>query len=176
MSGTLLNLIIQIVAGVIGGNAVGAGLKDVNLGTLGNTIAGAIGGAGGGQILQAIIPVLAGATGGSLDIGALVGQAAGGGVGWRDLIGRRRTDQKQDGFFVILGARHHATRAAAPPAARERPTSSCEPRRYAAAKLPLQTSPRPAPREVHEFRTNFTHANFCGSPHIMSRWCTRALL
>ena len=41
---TLINLIIQVVAGAIGGNAVGAGVKDVNLGTLGNTIAGAIGG------------------------------------------------------------------------------------------------------------------------------------
>ena len=39
MSGTLVNLIIQLVAGIIGGNAAGASLKDYNLGTLGNTIA-----------------------------------------------------------------------------------------------------------------------------------------
>jgi len=44
VSGTLINLIIQIVAGAIGGNAAGAALKDVSLGTAGNTIAGAIGG------------------------------------------------------------------------------------------------------------------------------------
>jgi hypothetical protein len=78
MSETLINLIIQLVAGLIGGNAAGAALKDYDLGKLGNTIAGAIGGVGGGQILQAIIPALA-ATGGG-DVGALLGQAVGGGV------------------------------------------------------------------------------------------------
>ena len=49
----LINLIIQLVSGVVGGHAVGAALKDYNLGGVGNTIAGAIGGVGGGQILQA---------------------------------------------------------------------------------------------------------------------------
>ena len=44
MSGTLINLIIQIVAGALGGNAAGAASKDMSLGTAGNTIAGAIGG------------------------------------------------------------------------------------------------------------------------------------
>ena len=52
MSGPLINLIIQIVAGAIGGNAAGAALKDLNLGTRGNTIAGAIGGVAGGQLLR----------------------------------------------------------------------------------------------------------------------------
>jgi hypothetical protein len=44
---TIINLIIQLVAGVAGGNAAGAALKNYDLGTLGNTIAGAIGGLGG---------------------------------------------------------------------------------------------------------------------------------
>ena len=79
MSDMLINLIIQIVAGVIGGNAVGAGVKDVNLGTLGNTIAGAIGGGAGGQVLQALIPALALAAG-NIDIGSLIGQVVGGGI------------------------------------------------------------------------------------------------
>jgi hypothetical protein len=48
MSGTLINLIIQIIAGVIGGHAAGATLKNYTLGAVGNTIAGAIGGAVGG--------------------------------------------------------------------------------------------------------------------------------
>ena len=56
MSETLINIIVQIVAGAIGGNGAGAALKDVNLGTLGNTIAGAIGGVAGGQLLSALIP------------------------------------------------------------------------------------------------------------------------
>jgi hypothetical protein len=80
MSSTVVNLIIQLIAGVIGGNAIGTSLKDYNLGPLGNTIAGAIGGAGGGQILQALIPALAGATGGGLDIGSIIGQLVGGGT------------------------------------------------------------------------------------------------
>ena len=54
MSATIINLIIQIIAGIIGGNAAGAGMKNANLGTGGNTVAGAIGGIGGGWLLGAI--------------------------------------------------------------------------------------------------------------------------
>jgi hypothetical protein len=50
-------------------------------GLQGNTIAGAIGGLGGGQLLQAAIPAIAGAAGGDLDVGAIVGQIIGGGAG-----------------------------------------------------------------------------------------------
>jgi uncharacterized membrane protein YeaQ/YmgE (transglycosylase-associated protein family) len=63
MSGTLINLIIQIVAGALGGNAAGAVSKDMSLGTAGNTIAGAIGGGVGGQILTALLPMLSNAAG-----------------------------------------------------------------------------------------------------------------
>lgn len=79
MSATLINLIIQIVAGALGGNGAGAASKDLSLGPLGNSIVGAIGGLGGGQILSALVPALAGAAG-ATDIGALVGQAVGGGI------------------------------------------------------------------------------------------------
>jgi hypothetical protein len=79
MSATLINLIIQIVAGALGGNGAGAALKDQTLGPLGNTIAGAIGGLAGGQLLSAAIPALAGVAG-TTDVGALLGQAVGGGV------------------------------------------------------------------------------------------------
>jgi hypothetical protein len=78
---TLINLVIQLVAGVVGGNAAGAALKDYNLGNIGNTIAGAIGGVGGGQLLQAVIPIASAAGGGGLDVGALIGQIVGGGAG-----------------------------------------------------------------------------------------------
>src|SRR5499427_11143022 len=79
---TVVNLIIQLISGVVGGNAAGAALKDYNLGNLGNTIAGAIGGVGGGQILQALVPAIASAAaGGDLDLGAIVGQIVGGGAG-----------------------------------------------------------------------------------------------
>ena len=63
MSATLINLIIQIVAGALGGNAAGAASKDMSLGTAGNTIAGAIGGGVGGQILTALLPILSNAAG-----------------------------------------------------------------------------------------------------------------
>jgi hypothetical protein len=76
---TLINLVLQIVAGAVCGNGAGTALKDYNLGTLGNTIAGAIGGLGGGQILQALLPALSGA--GGVDLGAVVGELVGVGVG-----------------------------------------------------------------------------------------------
>jgi uncharacterized membrane protein YeaQ/YmgE (transglycosylase-associated protein family) len=79
MSETLINLIIELIAGALGGNGAGKALKDLNLGPLGNTIAGAIGGVAGGQLLSALIPALAGAAG-TTDVGALLGQAVGGGI------------------------------------------------------------------------------------------------
>ena len=43
-----MDLIIQIIAGLVGGNAAGAGLKNLSLGTAGNSVAGAVGGGLGG--------------------------------------------------------------------------------------------------------------------------------
>jgi hypothetical protein len=80
MSGTLVNLIVQVIAGAIGGNVAGtAGGNTINLGAVLNSVVGAIGGGVGGQILTALIPMLSGPAG-NIDITALVGQAAGGGV------------------------------------------------------------------------------------------------
>jgi hypothetical protein len=81
MSGTIVNLIIQLIAGAVGGNAAGSALKDYSLGGLGNTVAGAVGGVGLGQVLQALLPMLAGAAGGEFDVGAVIGQLVGGGAG-----------------------------------------------------------------------------------------------
>ena len=80
-----LPLLLQLIGGAIGGNAAGSLAKDASLGTAGNTIAGALGGGVGMQILGALFPALAGiggaaATGGSMDIGAILGSLAGGGV------------------------------------------------------------------------------------------------
>ena len=55
MDSFLLNLVIQLVAGAVGGNAAGAILKQFNLGPLGNSIAGIIGGGLGGQLLNMIL-------------------------------------------------------------------------------------------------------------------------
>jgi hypothetical protein len=77
MSATLINLLIQIVGGAIGGNGAGATLKNLSLGPLGNTLVG--GAAGGliGQILPLVLPMLSGANG---DVGAMAGQLVGGGI------------------------------------------------------------------------------------------------
>jgi hypothetical protein len=67
-----VSLIIWLVAGLAGGNAAGELLKgDYDLGP-GNTIAGAIGGVVGAQILQILIPALRG-----FDIGPILGQIIG---------------------------------------------------------------------------------------------------
>jgi hypothetical protein len=76
----LIGLIIQLVAGVAGGNAAGAALRNYNPGIVGSTIAGAIGGIGGGQLLQLLMPAISGEAGG-LDLGATLGQIVGGGLG-----------------------------------------------------------------------------------------------
>lgn len=74
-----LPLIIQIVTGVIGGHAVSGALKQTALGTVGRSIAGALGGVGGTAILASL-----GAGDMTGAMGALAGSAisgvAGGGI------------------------------------------------------------------------------------------------
>lgn len=78
----IINLLIQAIAGGAGGNAVGKGIKNLSLGSAGDTIAGAIGGVGGGQILGALVPAIAGAAeGGGVDIGSIIAQIIGSGAG-----------------------------------------------------------------------------------------------
>jgi len=79
MSGMLINLIIQVISGRRRWKRCGRRRQDVDLGALGNTIAGAIGGGIGGQILGMLIPLLSN-TAATPDIGSIVGQVAGGGV------------------------------------------------------------------------------------------------
>ena len=67
----LTALIIQVIAGALGGNAApGAVSKDLSLGPLGNSIAGAVGGGVGGQILTAILGIGGTAAASGLDIGS----------------------------------------------------------------------------------------------------------
>ena len=76
-------LIISLVSGAIGGNVAGGVMKNLSLGTLGNSVAGIVGGGLGGQILGMLGAggMAAAAGGGGMDIGAIVGQLASGGVG-----------------------------------------------------------------------------------------------
>jgi uncharacterized membrane protein YeaQ/YmgE (transglycosylase-associated protein family) len=72
-----MELIVQIIAGLIGGNAAGAGLKNLSLGTAGNSIAGAVGGGLGGLLTG----VLTGAPIEGMDMNAIIQSVVGGGVG-----------------------------------------------------------------------------------------------
>jgi hypothetical protein len=73
-----VNLIITLISGAVGSNAVGAALEEQSLGTLGNSIAGILGGGIGAVLLQ-IMGV--GMDSAAADLGALGGQVFAGGVG-----------------------------------------------------------------------------------------------
>lgn len=47
-------IIIQLLSGAAGGNAVGGLLKKLNMGPILNTITGLVGGFGGGKLLEAL--------------------------------------------------------------------------------------------------------------------------
>ena len=54
MEGSIANLIVQVIAGAIGGTAAGNALKDLSMGKAGDSISGAVGRRRGGQILMAV--------------------------------------------------------------------------------------------------------------------------
>ena len=54
----ITSLIIQLIVGAIGGNAAGKVMPDKSLGTLGNTIAGVVGGGIGGAILMIVVGII----------------------------------------------------------------------------------------------------------------------
>jgi uncharacterized membrane protein YeaQ/YmgE (transglycosylase-associated protein family) len=68
----LLPLIIQLISGAAGGNVAGALMKNLSLGTLGNSIAGIVGGGIGGQLLSFI---------GAGGLDGILGSLLSGGVG-----------------------------------------------------------------------------------------------
>ena len=74
-----MELLIGLISGAVGGNVAGAAVKNINQGTLINSIAGVVGGGLGSQLLG-----MAGAgalAGGGMDLMGIVGQVASGGVG-----------------------------------------------------------------------------------------------
>jgi uncharacterized membrane protein YeaQ/YmgE (transglycosylase-associated protein family) len=76
-------IIIQLISGGVGGNIAGALLKKFNLGPIGNTIAGILGGIGGGQLLSMLTGAAASAPAatGGLDMSSMLSNIGGGGVG-----------------------------------------------------------------------------------------------
>ena len=84
---TLLPIIIQVIAGVIGGQAIGVALKNAAIGQLPKILGGAIGGVGGAAILGqllgggAVDPAAAAtAAGSAFNVDNLVGGAGGGAI------------------------------------------------------------------------------------------------
>ncbi|MEZ5776297.1 MAG: hypothetical protein R3D33_16790 [Hyphomicrobiaceae bacterium] len=85
---SLIPLIISLISGAAGGNIVGTIAKQISLGTLGNSLAGIVGGGLGKFILDSLMGAgtMATTAGGAaaasgLDIGAILQQVAGGGAG-----------------------------------------------------------------------------------------------
>ncbi|MFH1795114.1 MAG: hypothetical protein ABIK36_16145 [Pseudomonadota bacterium] len=81
----LLPIIIQIITGIIGGQAVGAAIKQAAMGQLPKIISGAVGGVGGAAILGSLLggavdPAAAGGLASSLNIENIVGGAGGGAI------------------------------------------------------------------------------------------------
>ncbi len=75
-------ILINLVAGALGGNAAGKATPAFDLGTLGNTIAGLVGGGILGQIVTLIWPsVVASIQSGHFDAGSVITQVIGGGAG-----------------------------------------------------------------------------------------------
>ena len=63
MTWTPTNLVIEIIAGAIGGCAIAAAAKEYNFGVLCHTVSGALGGALSGYFLQSIAPTVVDSTG-----------------------------------------------------------------------------------------------------------------
>ena len=76
----ITSLIVEAVSGAVGGNVAGAAMKDKSLGTVGNSIAGIVGGGLGGTILQSVMGSAA-AGGGGMDMQSILANVGGGGVG-----------------------------------------------------------------------------------------------
>ena len=77
----IINLLIQLLSGAVGGNVAGNLARDGGLGPPGNTLAGAVGGGIGGQILSALLSLASARTAaGGLDLAGFVGQLLAGGL------------------------------------------------------------------------------------------------
>ncbi len=86
---TLLPIIVQVITGIIGGQAVGAALKQAAMSQLPKIISGAVGGVAGGAILNSLmgggmdpaaVAEAVGGLGSSLNIPNIVGGAGGGAI------------------------------------------------------------------------------------------------
>jgi uncharacterized membrane protein YeaQ/YmgE (transglycosylase-associated protein family) len=63
MTWTLTNLVIEIIAGIVGAHAISAAAKEHSFGVIGHAIAGAVGGAFSGYFLQKLAATVVDSTG-----------------------------------------------------------------------------------------------------------------
>lgn len=85
MDASLVDLVIEIIAGAIGGYLAGAGLRTLSLGTAGNVIAGIIGGVLIGVLARLNMPGLGSAAAGVSGV-AVIAQVVAGFVGGALLV------------------------------------------------------------------------------------------
>ena len=75
-------ILINLVAGALGGIGAGKSSPNFDLGTAGNLISGLVGGGVLGQIVTLLLPtVLAAAQSGNLSVSGIISQAVAGGAG-----------------------------------------------------------------------------------------------
>ena len=75
-------ILINLVAGALGGLGAGKSSPTFDLGTTGNVISGLVGGGVLGQIVTLLMPsLLAAAQSGNLSVGGVISQAIAGGAG-----------------------------------------------------------------------------------------------
>lgn len=80
---SLVPMLIQLASGAVGGNAAARVMPKFDLGTLFNSVAGAVGGGIGAQIIGALVP---GLLSGGMSVGGIVSSIASGGVGGGALL------------------------------------------------------------------------------------------
>src|SRR5262249_19658785 len=89
-------ILINLIAGALGGVGAGKASPTFDLGMAGNIISGLVGGGVLGQIATLLLPsVVAAVQSGHLSIGGIVSQAIAGGAGGAILTAARRRNQEQ---------------------------------------------------------------------------------
>ena len=75
-------ILINLIAGALGGAGAGKSSPTFDLGMIGNIVSGLVGGGVLGQIVTAFMPsIMAAAQSGDLSIGGIISQAIAGGAG-----------------------------------------------------------------------------------------------
>lgn len=81
----MVELIVSLLSGAVGGNVAGNLLKNQSLGTLWNSVVGILGGGLGSQILG-MLGVMSGGDGATMDVGSILANVASSGVGGGALL------------------------------------------------------------------------------------------